>query len=280
MEIKAVQFLVSLLAVTYHDLETPKSVNAKESDETALREALLLVELLKSGNYNPPQMWRRMDYENVFGPQPNATTSTSQATEKTTVSQAESSTVSSSTKPDISINVTTPLPSSISTSTKELDSQSLSTSKPPTSAKQNTVSSPTPPTTPSSAAPTTHKTILLTSRTNNKLKSTKALTIYKKKDTKASEPKKLHLNLEVITSPVPITDPEQAQVVSELEQELESEIAYSSSSLSPSSRWHITWRPTTRIHLAGSTRYPIPLPVNHAFCFTNPESPLCRTFIK
>lgn len=49
MEIKAVQFLVSLLAVTYHDLETPKSVNAKESDETALREALLLVELLKSG---------------------------------------------------------------------------------------------------------------------------------------------------------------------------------------------------------------------------------------
>ncbi|CAG9558465.1 unnamed protein product [Danaus chrysippus] len=268
MEIKVVQFLVSLLVVTYHDLKTPRSVNAKESDETALHEALLLVELLKSGNYNPPQMWRRMDYENVFGPQPNATTSSSQATEKTTVSNAETSTDS-----------TTQLPSSITTTTKGQDSQS--TLKPPTTAKQNTVSSPKPLKTPSSAtALTTHKTILVTSKTNNKSKNTKAPTVYQKKDTKGTEPKKLNLNLEEITSPVPITDPEQAQVVSELEQELESEIVYSSSTLSPSSRWHMTWRPTTRIHLAGSTRYPIPLPVNHAYCYTNPESPLCRTFIK
>lgn len=36
-------------------------------------------------------------------------------------------------------------------------------------------------------------------------------------------------------------------------------------------------RPTLRIHLDGSTRYNIPFPENHAFCYTNPESILCRT---
>lgn len=41
----------------------------------------------------------------------------------------------------------------------------------------------------------------------------------------------------------------------------------------------VTWRGSTRIHLAGSTRYPIPLPENNAFCYTNPNSALCRTFI-
>lgn len=41
----------------------------------------------------------------------------------------------------------------------------------------------------------------------------------------------------------------------------------------------VTWRGSTKIHLAGSTRYPIPLPENNAFCYTNPKSPLCRTFI-
>ncbi|XP_050361455.1 uncharacterized protein LOC126780790 isoform X3 [Nymphalis io] len=39
------------------------------------------------------------------------------------------------------------------------------------------------------------------------------------------------------------------------------------------------WQASTRVHLARSTRYPIPLPENHAFCYTNPYSALCRTFI-
>lgn len=38
-------------------------------------------------------------------------------------------------------------------------------------------------------------------------------------------------------------------------------------------------KPTLKIHLGGSTRYPIPLPQNHAFCYTNPRNALCRTSI-
>lgn len=39
------------------------------------------------------------------------------------------------------------------------------------------------------------------------------------------------------------------------------------------------FRITRRIHLERSTRYPIPFPENHAFCFMNPRSALCRTMI-
>ncbi|XP_068620020.1 uncharacterized protein [Battus philenor] len=39
------------------------------------------------------------------------------------------------------------------------------------------------------------------------------------------------------------------------------------------------FRATTRIYLSRSFRPQIPLPENNAFCHTNPESPLCRTFI-
>lgn len=34
---------------------------------------------------------------------------------------------------------------------------------------------------------------------------------------------------------------------------------------------------TLRIHLEGSTRYPVPLPENHALCYTDPLNGLCRT---
>ncbi|KAJ0183824.1 hypothetical protein K1T71_000247 [Dendrolimus kikuchii] len=39
-------------------------------------------------------------------------------------------------------------------------------------------------------------------------------------------------------------------------------------------------RPTMKLHLSGSSRYPIPYPENHAFCFTNPNNALCRTLIR
>ncbi|CAG5008235.1 unnamed protein product [Parnassius apollo] len=41
----------------------------------------------------------------------------------------------------------------------------------------------------------------------------------------------------------------------------------------------VRFRGTTRMYLSRSSRPMIPLPENNAYCFTNPESALCRTFI-
>ncbi|XP_028032950.1 uncharacterized protein LOC114245130 [Bombyx mandarina] len=75
-------------------------------------------------------------------------------------------------------------------------------------------------------------------------------------------------------------DPVEAQIASELIKELRDEV--------PTKRQNnekfkplagIQFQNTFKIHLSRSSRMPIPLPENNAFCFTNPNSPLCRTFI-
>ncbi|CAH2034261.1 unnamed protein product, partial [Iphiclides podalirius] len=39
------------------------------------------------------------------------------------------------------------------------------------------------------------------------------------------------------------------------------------------------YKGSTRVYLSRSSRPPVPLPANNAFCYTDPDSPLCRTFI-
>lgn len=92
----------------------------------------------------------------------------------------------------------------------------------------------------------------------------------------------------------PVTkDPVMAQVASELISELKEDV--------PSLRQHsdgknnyntkqgskplqnevvfVKPKTTLRIHLAQSTRYALPLPENHAFCYFSPRNPLCSTFV-
>ncbi|CAH2103656.1 unnamed protein product [Euphydryas editha] len=72
---------------------------------------------------------------------------------------------------------------------------------------------------------------------------------------------------------------ELSQAAAELENEFDVDFPNVNVLKHESQKLSVTWRGSTRVHLAGSTRYPIPLPENNAFCYTNPKSALCRTFI-
>ncbi|XP_073953281.1 uncharacterized protein isoform X4 [Choristoneura fumiferana] len=81
-------------------------------------------------------------------------------------------------------------------------------------------------------------------------------------------------------------DPVDAEVASELVKELKKEgITIKKKKLISSTNpttdvFDPAFKTSMRIYLEKSTRYPIPLPENHAFCYTNPNNPLCRTLIK
>lgn len=109
---------------------------------------------------------------------------------------------------------------------------------------------------------------------------TKIMSISLNNTTPGLKKLKLQINPNKSSSPScqmqPVTNPEMSQAAVELEKELSFEFQ---SKNSASKMLPTAWRTSIRVHLAGSTRYPIPLPENHAFCFTNPKSALCRTFI-
>ncbi|XP_047543969.1 uncharacterized protein LOC125076069 isoform X2 [Vanessa atalanta] len=220
--------------------------------------------------------WRRFQYEDAFGPQPGESSNTSRTTKTTIPSSYKASSVISS------------APTSI-LSTENDNILTVSTSSPVVSTPKTTISEIT-----TSVTANTTKETVTTSLTSSSHTTRRIMLLLSKKSSSttsdvsnSNEGNKLQSNAAHIVSSTKFnvsknitprdTDLEVSQAAAELEKELGSNLG--NWKKRASRKLPQIWRATTRVHLAGSTRYQIPLPENHAFCYTNPDNALCRTFI-
>ncbi|XP_046977360.1 uncharacterized protein LOC124543251 isoform X2 [Vanessa cardui] len=208
--------------------------------------------------------WRRFQYEDAFGPQPGGSNNTSSTTKTASPSSTKASSVMSSaptftpsTEND-NITVSSSSPAVSKTTISEITTSV--TEKPKSETTKETVT-----TSLTSSSHTTRRIMLLLSKKTSSKQSNAA---------HSEQSTKPNLSKNVTTSD---TDLEVSQAAAEFEKELGSNLG--NWKKRRSRKLPKKWRASTRVHLAGSTRYQIPLPENHAFCYTNPDNALCRTFI-
>ncbi|XP_039763967.1 uncharacterized protein LOC120636521 [Pararge aegeria] len=219
--------------------------------------------------------WRRFNYDEDFGPQPgnNKTTTSTKTTTTTKTSSKKQTTAASTAKTKNTAYIEVP------------ESSFTSVGGGSTNVSNEIV------TKPGISGPTSEKTdnLLITEDTvytNPSQLSSSQYTAQKSKietignhsSPRPLRKKPLPLPRNTKGNGIPTTrvrEPELSQAAEELVKEL-------GAVATPGSfghRFSILWRGSTKAYLADSTRYPVPLPQNHAFCFTNPHNALCRTFI-
>ncbi|XP_073953265.1 uncharacterized protein isoform X2 [Choristoneura fumiferana] len=218
--------------------------------------------------YNEPPVvgsdFRRFDYDNdPFNDTPTTVLTT------TTISTTTSRTTTAGTSTTVAVTAQ----STASDAQGSSDATTMPTPTPPmtsptTRSRRTTI--------PASRKPTM-KTTTVTRRLS--VKTTASI---------SSEIDRETLKAKVRHTPSLLTtkDPVDAEVASELVKELKKEgITIKKKKLISSTNpttdvFDPAFKTSMRIYLEKSTRYPIPLPENHAFCYTNPNNPLCRTLIK
>ncbi|XP_045784477.1 mucin-3A-like [Maniola jurtina] len=313
---------VCLCTLLYHVLQIHEAVasaasvgtSAGSDERTALDQALMLVEILKTeyarvvsennkqqrrnitsifgeadvqtcattaekpGDPIGKRNWRRFDYDNFLGPQPGnnqtrlSSTSAVTVAHTSTVSEPPSpittTTIENSESNNVAITPPTTSTKTVGATNEIVTTETESKSTTPVitnnetdyklSAAQSTVLTKT-----SSSSIYTTKNKILTFQSSSPTEK-KKLMLFSKKISKAKRtPSKLG------------REPELSQVAAELAKEL----ADAAPGTKMAHRAPVVWRGSTKVYLADSTRYPVPLPENHAFCFTNPHSALCRTLV-
>ncbi|VVC89794.1 unnamed protein product [Leptidea sinapis] len=258
------------------------NVATEYTDQDLLQQALLLVDLLKAEysrvqkeniilriklghcrNYsyqtaNRVPNRRQLDYEDGFGEHPNSTLST--ATDSSKATTKNTSTVATT---------ATSTPAKASTpSTKPF----LSSFTPPTSLSTTIL---TPPNTQSSKSASNPQEKVQTSKSTG----TKVKLRWSKTSSPTNTEKYRTVAISSATENPRSRDPVMEQVASEIVNEVKDFSPAGKISNIKDKRFQHLRRGTTRIYLATSTRYAIPLPENNAFCFFHPESGLCRTLI-
>ncbi|XP_050361454.1 uncharacterized protein LOC126780790 isoform X2 [Nymphalis io] len=223
--------------------------------------------------------WRRFQYEDAFGPQPggiNISRTTSSASPSINSSSPLNAATTSiaGTEKD---NLLTVSSSSFAVSTPKTSPSEITASVTASTMKA-TVTTPL-----TTLSRTTGRIMLLFSRKNtstafNVLNSNDDGKLQSKAENLVSSTKLGAQNHLKLSNGTP-RDSELAlsQAAAELEKELGPNFGNWKNRMTR--KIPKIWQASTRVHLARSTRYPIPLPENHAFCYTNPYSALCRTFI-